>query len=350
MLHAMFKTSFVALILTLSCYLAPAPVAAQIRSTTEPAEIRGQVRYALGGAPAHDVIVRLEALSGGFVGEERTDNLGKFRFTNLSPIQYFVYVRHPGFKEIQREVNLVMTASDYIQLQLMPDGSETGAAAVYTPTKVVDANAPPEALKEFERADRVLADAKLDEGARHLERAVEIYPKFLEAELRLGTVYMDLQQWDRAEHALKKSLEINPKTANAYFALGELYSRQRNYLEAERALRGGLAIEDRSYRGHFALARFYRDAAGTVSDAARRRDALERAYQEVSRVIELNPRMAEAHLLKGDLLMRVPRTREAVAEFEEYLRLDPKGKAAGQTKALVEKRKRTQGEQKAVQP
>ena len=60
---------------------------AQIRSPNQPAEIRGQVRFAAGGAPAADVVVRLDQLSGGFINEVRTDRLGKFRITNLSPIQ-----------------------------------------------------------------------------------------------------------------------------------------------------------------------------------------------------------------------------------------------------------------------
>ena len=346
MLRSTFKALFVALVLTLTFYSSSARAGAQtpLHSSTEPAEIRGQVRYAPGNAPAANVLVRLETMSGGFVGEERTDNLGKFRFTGLNPVQYFVYIRQFGFKEIQREVNLVMVASDYIQLQLVSDG--LAPVAESAPAKIVDANVPAEARKEFERADAALAGAKLEEGLRHLERAVQIYPRFLEAELRLGTVYMDLQQWDKAEQALRQALEINPKTANAYFALGEIYSRQQKYAEAEKALRGGLAVEDRSYQGHLALARVYRDEALATKDEAKMRPALEQSYKEVNQALRLKPGLAEAHLLKGELLLRVPRAQEALEEFEEYLRLEPKGKAAGQAKTLVERIKRALAEQK----
>ena len=51
---------------------------AQIRPH-QPIEIRGQLRFADGGAPAADVVVRLDQLSGGNVNEVRTDRLGKFR-------------------------------------------------------------------------------------------------------------------------------------------------------------------------------------------------------------------------------------------------------------------------------
>src|ERR1700730_5543697 len=77
--------------LLLILVLAAGPAAAQVHSVSEPMEIRGQVRFARGGAPVDNVVVRLEALSGGAVNEERTDRLGKFRFAGLSPMQYFIF-------------------------------------------------------------------------------------------------------------------------------------------------------------------------------------------------------------------------------------------------------------------
>jgi len=44
-----------------------------------------------------------------------------------------------------------------------------------------------------------------------------------------------------------------------------------------------------------------------------------------------------AHLLKGNLLLRVARTADALVEFGEYLRLEPNGPFATETRALVEK-------------
>src|SRR5205823_5074768 len=119
MRHATFKVLIISLIFSLATFSALAQVGGH--SSTEPIEIRGQVRYAVGLGPVANVLVRLESLNGGYVGEERTDNLGKFRFSGLLPMQYLVYIRHPGYRDIQREVNLVMIPSDYIQLQLVPD-------------------------------------------------------------------------------------------------------------------------------------------------------------------------------------------------------------------------------------
>src|SRR5205814_1105289 len=85
----------------------------------------------------------------------------------------------------------------------------------------IPADVPATARSEFEKADGLLAKAKkenMEEAARHLEKALGLYPKFLQAELKLGTIYMDLAQWDKAEQTLRKAIEMDPKAANAFFA------------------------------------------------------------------------------------------------------------------------------------
>lgn len=306
--------------------------ASQMHSGSEPIEIRGQVRFAQGGAPVDNVVVRLEALSGGFVGEERTDRLGKFRFSKLSPAQYFVFVSLPGYREIRREVNLIMQASDYIQIQLVPEGHDSGLAP--TGAKILDAKVPPEALKEFRKSEAALHEKKTEEGIRHLQRAINIYPDFVEAYLSLGTVYMDANDWTNAEQNLKRAVELSPKTVNALFALGELYFRQKNYVDSERVLRQGLDIEPRSWLGHFTLGRVYWDKGD-----------IQRAGKQIALTLQLNPNLADAHLLAGNILLRAHKLDDAQVEYEEYLRLSPKGQFAAQAREAVQRIKATAGRQ-----
>ncbi|MEP6818417.1 MAG: tetratricopeptide repeat protein [bacterium] len=300
-------------------------------STTQPVQITGYLRYA-DGRPANEVVVRLDRFSGGFVADVRTDRLGKFKFTGLTPQQYSVVIHQPGYRDIEREVNLVMVPAENLQLALIPDPTEVGNRPPPAPSKVVlDANVPAEARKEFEKADAVLASQKKEKAAEamaHLEKALMVYPKFLEAQLKLGAVYMDLQQWNKAEQALKRSLEINPRTVNAYLALGEVYARQKKYEEAEKALKDGLMIEDRSWQGHFALARVYY----TKGD-------LSRAGRQVGLAIQLNDRFPDAHLLAGNILLRVNNRQDALEQFQAYLRLAPKGEFAAQARQAVQKLK-----------
>jgi tetratricopeptide (TPR) repeat protein len=309
--------------------------------------ITGQVRYADGNLPAFDVLVSCDSFSGGLIGQQNADRNGRFQFSNLAPAQYTITVRFQGYQEEKQTVDLLSTGTAYVQIRLKPDASGTNVSGARP--LVRDANIPSEARKEFEKADEVLRVEKkesLQEGIRHLEKAITLYPKFLEAELKLGTAYMDLGQWDKAEQALRRALEIDPNAANAMFALGEIYLHQKKDEDAERILLQGLKVEDRSYQGHLTLGRVYWDMGSKPKDEAQWRPLLEKSYEQAKRVLELDPNLAAAHLLKGNLLLRVRRAPDALHEFEEYLRLDPKGPLAEQTRGVVEKIKKALAEQK----
>ena len=118
------------------------------------------------------------------------------------------------------------------------------------------------------------------------------------------------------------------------FALGEIYLRQKKNDEAEKLMLQGLKLDANSLQGHLALSRLYWDAASKIEDETKaRRPLLENSYEAVKKALELNPNLAAAHLLKGNLLLRVRRAADAQHEFEEYLRLEPKGQFAAQASA-----------------
>src|SRR6185369_15116579 len=298
----------------------------------------GQVRFVEGGAPAEQVLVRLESYdSGGSISEVFTDRLGKFRFTGLPPAQYSITVRQSGYRDAQQNVDMTTTTSGLVMLQLFRDIPIAGSKPV---AGTVDANVPPAAQKEFDKGVTALAEGGRDKtqfAVKCFEKAVTIYPKFVEAHLKLGTAYMDLEQWDKAEQALVATTQVDPKAFNAFFALSEIYLRENKVSEAEKVLTQGLAIQDASYLGHLNLARVYWEKAREIKDLAQAKPALEKAYEEVKRALTLNADLGGAHLLKGNLLLRVGRTADALTEFSEYLRLEPNGAVANETRTLVDR-------------
>jgi tetratricopeptide (TPR) repeat protein len=311
----------------------------QTSPTAASVEINGQVRFTEGGAPAENVLVRLESYDGGgSISEAFTDRLGKFRFSGLPPAQYSVRVHQSGYNDAQQTVDMTTQSRGLVFLQLMRESSTS--PAVKPVNGSIDANVPAAAQKEFDKGTAALAEGGKDKtatAARHFEKAISIYPKFVEAHLKLGTAYMDLEQWDKAEQALLATIEVDPKAFNALFALSEIYLRQNKLADAERVLLKGLTIQDQSYLGHLNLARVYWEKARTIKDLAEAKPALEKSYNEVKRALVLNPNLAGAHLLKGNLLLRVTRATDALVEFDEYLRLEPNGPFAAETRALVEK-------------
>ena len=313
----------------------------QTSPTTATVEINGQVRFTEGGRPAANVVVRLESYDGGgSITEAFTDRLGKFRFTALPPAMYSVRVRQPGYRDAQQNVDMTTTSSGLVMLQLVRDASTTNNSTV---VGSIDATVPAAAQKEFDKGVAALAEGGKEKtvfAAKCFEKAVTIHPPFVEARLKLGTAYMDLGEWAKAEQALLATIEAEPRAFNAFFALGEIYLRQNKLADAEKALAKGLVIEDQSYLGHLGLARVYWEKARVIKDLAEAKPALEKAYEEVKRALNLNPQLAAAHLLKGNLLLRVSRAADAVLEFDEYLRLEPNGPFAPETRALVEKIKK----------
>lgn len=332
MTRRIFSIKWLILALVLFSFPLTAPAQKTFRTTS--GRINGQVRYP-NRQPASEILVSCDAWNGGVVGQVRTDARGNFSFDNLGTSQFTISVRQPGFLPFSETVELATTPTAYVQINLRADpNAPAGAAAV------VDSSVPPPAQKEYEKAEAAMEKEDRAVAIRHYQQALTLHPQFLKAQLKMGTAYMDLGEWDKAEEALKKAIAIDPKAANAYFALGEVYLRQKKDEEAEKTLVQGLQIEDRSAAGHLGLARVYWSMAGKIKDDTQARPNLEKAYEQVKKTIELDPNLAQAHLLKGNLLLRVRRAADAQREYEEYLRLDPKGALAEQTRAKVEQIKK----------
>jgi tetratricopeptide (TPR) repeat protein len=304
-------------------------------------EIHGQVRFAEGGAPAENVLVRLESYdAGGSISEVFTDRMGKFRFSGLVRAQYTVRVRQTGYREAQQNVDLHIASSGYVLLQLAKD--QTNRSTPSSPGSI-NANVPVAAQREFDKGVAALTQRgrkNTAEATVCFEKAIAIYPQFVEARLKLGTAYMDLEEWDKAEKALLATLDVDPTAVNALFALSEIYLQLNKIDDAEKILTRALQIEDRSYFGHLNLARVQWERARNIKELAAAKPALEASYREVNRALQLNTNLAGARLLKGNLLLLVGRANEALIEFDEYLRLEPKGEFANETREVVEKIKK----------
>ncbi len=293
-------------------------------------EITGQIRPAEGQKSAEFVTVRLERASGGLVEQRTTDSSGRFRFSQLASGQYTVSAKSPGFIVAPQvvDVNRFMRRN-HLLLQLVPETPNFDTRNA-SRRGVVDANVPEKASKEMERAREALAKKKMEEGILHLEKAVSVFPKFLEAQILLGSTYMDAGQLSKAEDALRVALKIDPKSASVMVSLGELFRRQKNYSKAEQMLLEALKYEETAWVGHYTLGRVYWETNEIV-----------KAGREIGRTIQLNSEFAEAHLLGGNIFVRLGMPENAIVEYEEYLRIAPQGQLAPQAQQLIEKLRRS---------
>jgi Tfp pilus assembly protein PilF len=293
-------------------------------------EVVGQVRLIETGGPANRISVRVERFGGGTIDQMETDSGGRFRFANLARGYYKVIVNAPGYRTVQQDADLQVVFRAYLVFELAPD-----KPGVPTLIDVIDARAPPEARDEMLRGREALSKKSYPEAVGHLQKAIDLYPAFYEAHLLLGTSFVDQREWQKAEGAFQSALELKTTSAAAMLSLGEVYWRQKRYEEAEKTLLDGLKLDDKSWHGYFTLARLYWD-----------RENIAKAAPAIGHTLQLKPDFAEAHLLAGNILLKVNQQQRALTEYQEYLRLEPKGEFVAQTRELVEKLNKALGENK----
>src|SRR5947209_9775890 len=295
-------------------------------------EISGQIQLPQDGPPASNISVRLERFSGGILDQIPPDAHGKFRFTNLQRGYYTIFVIAPGYKPLQQQADMQVISRTYLVFELVPENEGTTSN---TSASVLAARVPKDAQSEFDKGRASLQDKKAKDAVQHLSKAVQLYPEFFEAQFLLGRAYMEDSALKDAEAALHRALEIKPDDVATLISLVDLYRREKSYEDAEKTLQEAVKLDDKSWQGYFALARVYWEM-GDIMKAA----------PPIGHTLQLKPDFAEAHLLAGHILLRVNQPERAQPEYEEYLRLAPKGEFAGQARALIQKIKSKAGEKK----
>jgi tetratricopeptide (TPR) repeat protein len=295
-------------------------------------EVTGQATVAGINKPAANVPVRLERFSGGIIDQINTDARGRFRFGNLQRGYYRVIISAPGYAPTQQDADLNVLFKAFLVFTLTSNDS---SSALRSTISVIDARVPAVAREEFTRGSEALARKSNQVAITHFRKAISIYPEFFEARFLMGTAFVDLREWQNAESEFLSALAIRPDNGPAMLALGEVYWREKRYGEAEKNLIEGLKLEEKNWHGHFTLARLYWDKGEVI-----------KAAPEIGRTLQLKPDFAEAHLLAGNILLRLNQIQRAQVEYEEYLHLAPKGEYAGQARTLLQRLQNTPRAQK----
>jgi tetratricopeptide (TPR) repeat protein len=113
---------------------------------------------------------------------------------------------------------------------------------------------------------RYVQDSRLDLAAASYERALAIRPDYLPARLRLGLVYLELGQGERATPLLEEAAADPGLRAMALFGLGRAALARKDAAAAVEHLEAALAASPDASRIHYPLAMAYR-ALGRVEEA-----------------------------------------------------------------------------------
>lgn len=110
------------------------------------------------------------------------------------------------------------------------------------PVSVNDLRIPPKAAKELERSQKAFQSGDLRASADHLEKAVQIYPDFVNAHNLLGLRYLQLGAYEKGYSEFQKVARIDPNlpqtNQNLSFALLLLHRYTESEAAARRSLEG----------------------------------------------------------------------------------------------------------------
>jgi tetratricopeptide (TPR) repeat protein len=112
---------------------------------------------------------------------------------------------------------------------------------------------PSKAAEEFARSSDASSAGDLKKSIQHLEKAVRIYPDYLEAHNNLGVAYMRLNQFDKAAAEFGKAIALDPTSDKVHLNLGLTLLALGRLSEAEVSARKAVELAPRSVAAHYAL-------------------------------------------------------------------------------------------------
>ena len=167
---------------------------------------------------------------------------------------------------------------------------------------------PPKAIKEFDRSMKAFDSGDYRTAADHLEKAAKIAPDFIQAHNNLGSMYINLKEYDRAVTELQKTIELSPNLETPHHNLAMVMILLHRLPEAEAAARRVLELQPRQADANYTLGRIL---------------VMQKQYTtEVVRLLtEAAPEIPAARLPLANALQNRAETERAIAELRAYLQV-----------------------------
>lgn len=195
------------------------------------------------GVQAH---VQLVATGSASVTKEAYCNdEGMLEFVSVAVGTYHLIVSGDGLERTDSGTFEVderkTTQTQFVRVRRIVDAKEDsgGGPAI----SVLDINIPEGASKEVDKASEAMKRLDWNRAVSHLNRAIAIYPKYVEAYTNLGAAYHHLGDQAHERQALQKAIELDGHFAPALMNLGMLSIVEKKYPEAEDLLGRGSTAE-----------------------------------------------------------------------------------------------------------
>ena len=188
--------------------------------------------------------------------------------------------------------------------------------------------------EEPERADLAVKRADVlnmlgagDEAISQYQEALRICPDFLEATIKLGTQYLQMQQDQLAAEQFNKAVEINDQIVDAYIGLAIAQKLAGKLSEALATLSLAAAIQPNSslLLAETATLQF-KVSLGESLDSQKAEESgklMAAVIQSHQQQINQRPQNPDLHYRLGVLMMSISRINEAIKAFQSALEINP---------------------------
>lgn len=209
---------------------------------------------------------------------------------------------------------LRMRSQDKAKKELEEAQLKAKAALVDSGTvSVLDLNAPPKAVKEYNDGVTLLRSQHSPEAIPHLQKSLELYPKFVSALNALGMAYNDTDDNANATAQFEKAVRLDDKFARPVMNLGRLSIAQSDYETAEKYFQKAALLRPTDIDVLTALA-YSQDS----------NHHFEEAIQTVERIhVRAHKGMGNAHYISASAALALNKPDIVERELTYFLQEDP---------------------------
>ena len=318
--------------------------------------LQGRVIAPGGGQPISPVKVTL-TYNGRRIYETFTDLSGRFTFTALSRGTYQITAEGDGMSfettSVSADISAPFGSSSVLftqDVQLRPLRGKP-----LQPAGVVNAftqNVPADARQSLEQGLKLIDAGKSEEAIEKFQHALRIFPKYFEAHLQLGNLFLKSGRPADAIAELDLAREINPNDERTYQSFGLLMMSQKNYGMAVAIFAEAGRLNPQNPMNAFmrGIALIHHAASIDPANKTERSSLLERADQALTQALSQSnnkmkpdsPTLALFYEMKGE-------PERAAAELEAHLKKAPEARNAAALKSEI-KRLREKAQTHATRP
>jgi tetratricopeptide (TPR) repeat protein len=247
-----------------------------------------------------------------------TDEKGRLTIATLSGVRA-MRVRASGFIEVTRSLPAASRGEIVIKLTKTTDDAELAFQSAESMTGV----------------DRQKAIAEY-------ERAIKLRPKYPEAYVGIARMYSETGSLEKADQAIRSAKRLRPGYAEASAVEGRILKdggeEDKAIAVFKRAIREGRGSQPEAYTG---LGLLYKDRAENFGGSGDY-DQETASYDEATKYLGIAvkqlggaPDAIVVYQLLGLIYERQKKFKEAIALYEEFLRIFPDSSEAGAVESFI---------------